>query len=371
MGGLLLSACAPGDRADKVLQNYQWRMSNVFELEEADLASAVSGLQPRFPLRRSLIQAIPPLNINLLEFLQLSRCELQRLLGQRNSSLGLVMPVSQRFLYELSFLELAQICIIELERLSRLQPVNDEDARLSLVRLLQAAVTHKQQWLAASYWNALWGSDEFQLLFSTATPMPRVSGLQLQPVALEEALEWLTAGSSFWQQQPRDARNRQLEQALAVVGSEKYLGQLRLAMVTISRVLASTTDAVAGAQQRRSICLQHTLSPRGTIMQRVFLRYYIGEVQPLISLVHQRVSSLRPLLSRALQVAEQLPAGQPPASLEDYWQRVWADRADSEWGQYSRAVADHTRMWQRLLKQCGLQPGASPDAEQAFWPAET
>ncbi|WP_460853225.1 DUF3080 family protein [Pseudomaricurvus hydrocarbonicus] len=327
-----------------LLDDYHYRMNNVFDSGTNKELSVPPLPSIRFPRRRELLQPTPAININLLEFLRLSSCDLQRLLGQRNSSLGNVMPSSQRFLYELSFLELAQTCI------ASLQP---KSAAADLVDTLTAAVVEKQKHLDAYYWNATWGSEEFQKLFSTAAPLPGLSFLQRQPAALEASLEALLAGSEHWRQQLLEEREAAFEQALAVVGSDRYLGQMRLSMWHARHVLAQVKVIVEEAQNTRAICLQGRVTPAGRIMERVFYRYYIGQVQPVLSLTSQRVDRLRSQLQGSLSRG-------PAVVTEGYWRQVWDDAPESEWGQFRQAIAGHTRMWQGLLKHCGLRPGVRP-----------
>jgi hypothetical protein len=89
----LLSSCGQRQGLESLLDNYHYRLSNVFEFEHSDhLAEMNEDALPLYPSRRQLHQPLSPISVNLLEFLRLSRCDLQRLIGERNSSLGKFMP---------------------------------------------------------------------------------------------------------------------------------------------------------------------------------------------------------------------------------------------------------------------------------------
>ncbi|MYM63233.1 DUF3080 family protein [Pseudomaricurvus sp. HS19] len=346
---LLLTGCQPRHDGAALLDDYAWRMSNVFGFDWQ--APALPVLQPPYPGRRQLQRSVTTTSINLLDFLKLSPCDLQRLLGERNSSLGKVMAESQRLAYELAFIESANRCIRQLQA--------DGDTS-GLVQILSAAVRSKRASLADVHWNATWASPEFQTLFSEADH-PVVASYWQQPLTeLLESLESLLGGPGNWQPGAEESwqslRSRR-EQQLGVVARGNYLGQLRREMFQARLYLQAVERQVRERQARRPVCLMQRLSDDGRVMQRVMLRSYIGEVQPLLSALDRRLLQLRPLLQASLQQQSGLP--QPMA---DYWQQVWSEDAGSEWQAFRAAVASHTRMWQELLHHCGLQPGTPAGA---------
>ena len=341
----VLAACTPRDRADQVLENYRYRLSNVFELTAtSDHLQLLEPLRISYPEQRQLKREIPALNINLLDFLRLSRCDLQRLLGERNSSLGMVMADSQRWLYEREFIQLAHRCIATL--------ADDPEAQ-DLIVMLTQAIQHKQTHLAAQYWNATWGSSEFQTLFSLGAYPLTLAELRQRPVVLEQALQTLASTDSRWQRWSPEQRRQKLEQSLAVVGSEKYLGRLRMTMNLVTQELDYLSEKIAVAQARQKICPAGYLSKRGKVMETVFQRFYITEVQPLASYLHQRVEAMRSLLLS-------IGGGDWPQPLQAYAGEVWGESPTSEWGQFKHSVQVHTRLWQDLLKSCGKAPGSRP-----------
>ncbi len=351
-------SCTPADRTDAIFENYLYRMSNVFLFDEVKLSMSESEL---FPSRRQLQYHPPQLSINLLDFLRLSRCELQRLLGERNSSLGMTMANSQRWLYELSFIELAEQC---------LQTLADRSETADLRRQLQLALIQKRSNLEAIYWNTVWGSEEFQYVFSTGVAPVTQQQLKSRPIVLEQALIELLAGVEYWQSQDDDQRRSRFEAQLSVLASEKYFGQLRVSMNLARAYLQAIEREVMAKEESVPLCGPSRQSERAEIMERVFLRYYIGAVQPQLSGLHQRIMQMREIFlegpaNEFVRVADathsesfpaELVGSTPEQALMGYWQAVWAQTADSEWGLYQQAVSAHTRMWQDILGRCDRMP---------------
>tara|TARA_B100000446_G_scaffold27267_1_gene22413 strand:- start:8351 stop:9439 length:1089 start_codon:yes stop_codon:yes gene_type:complete len=351
-------SCTPINRADAIFEDYLYRMSNVFQFDE--IALPVVTIES-FPSRRKLQYQPPQLSLNLLEFLRLSRCELQRLLGARNSSLGITMANSQHWLYELSFIELAQQCLQTLASSSKTEGLRQQ---------LELALMQKRSSLEEIYWNATWGSEEFQYVFSAGiTPMTQQQ-LELRPIVLEQALIELLAGANYWQSLSDDERRTRFESQLAVLASEKYLGQLRVSMNLARQYLLAIERAVTDMEDSSPLCGTARLSRRTEIMERVFMRYYIGAVQPMLSGLHQRIEQIREVFmaAPATEIVRAADADDrsfaqsgfvgttQEHALIDYWQAVWADRAGSEWRLYQQAISSHTLMWQDVLRRCDRLP---------------
>ncbi len=355
--GLCVS-CTPVDRTDAIFENYLYRMSNVFQFDHVTLTELPGE---SFPPRRRLQFQLPQQSINLLEFLRLSRCELQRLLGARNSSLGITMANSQRWLYELSFIELAQQCLQTL--------ANNSDAA-DLRQQLKLVLAQKHRSLEEVYWNALWGSEEFQHVFSVGVMPVTQQQLTSRPILLEQAMVELFAGVEYWQSMDDALRRSKFESQLAVLESAKYLGQLRVSMNLAQGYLQAIEKAVVGGENVNPLCGSIRVSERAEVMERVFLRYYIGEVQPILSGLHQRIEQMRKVLIAApatelFRTADTDNGRSAESALGEslqeqvlisYWQAVWADTGHSEWGRYRQSVNSHTQMWQDILSRCGRMP---------------
>ncbi len=332
---LAIAGCSQHE-ADALLANYQWRMGNALavSIEPANNLPAVV-----YPRRRDLQLDIPAVKINLLQFLRLSQCELQRLLGERNSNLGRLMPASQQLVYQQQFMQLAEACLSQLVV---------EDSGRDLQQALRKALASKQEHLPALVWNATFASDEFRhLLGSAHTPSGLDDGVPSELLnALANVLELVAQG--------RDANWQPVESYLQIIGADTYGGQLVLSQQRLLQMLAPVTQALEAATAAHAVCPQGRTTPQARILQNVFYKYYIGQVQPYIAQVYQHSAALQKRLAGLYTATDSVAS---PAFTR-YWNATWANDSDSVWQDFLRQVAAHTVAWQQQLQQCGMRPGA-------------
>ena len=102
-----LSGC--NSNAPKALLNdYTQRMSNVLDIEIA--ASDPNINLPSFPDKRDRFVSTNDIRQGLWEVLDFRQCDMLSIISERNSSLGKVMPASQKMRYELRFIKALQDC---------------------------------------------------------------------------------------------------------------------------------------------------------------------------------------------------------------------------------------------------------------------
>jgi hypothetical protein len=285
------------------------------------------------------VQTTAPTKINLLDFLKLSSCDLQRHIGQRNSSLGLFLEPSQRLIYEYKFIDLGDICLQTLA-------VDSE-----LYNLLEEALIVKREQLAIVRWNAVFASDEFSVLFSLSTEPLNVEEVMLEPNELYAALDdiYQYANASVMSTADEFA----LEQAFSVVVSSKRLGQIRHSLQLSRLFLAEADKLLTSRLSTRPLCFNERPNQKFDIVQTVFLKYYINEIQPYIAKLHQQSE---PILKRIERLRNQLNSDQRMSlAFDDFWSGVFVSE-DSEWQLFNAAIKQHTINWQHLLTQCGRLP---------------
>ncbi|UTA48083.1 DUF3080 domain-containing protein [Simiduia sp. 21SJ11W-1] len=355
-GTVLIPACVKNERIEAKFENYHYRLSNVFDFERRPIVITPPS---RYPTERALLYQEPELQIDLLDFLRLSPCELQRLLGERNSSLGRLQPPSLRWVYHLEFIAQARACIESL-------PAGQLRAAL-----VQASAT-KQAFLLRARANVTWGSAEFQQLFSGAQRPGEVlvaSANQAQALRELQALlaEQLQAAGS---PEPRNFSHAStaLEQRLAVIGAYNGAGRLAADMATGGQWLEQLNQQLVRAAARRPLCPKGRLTERGKTMERVFQLFYVGEIQPWLSQISQRRwrlgAALQALMALEPAASPSAPAGAYtagalPDALVRYWQQVWDLSAPaSTAARFDRATRAHVQFWQTQLRQCGRMPGA-------------
>jgi Protein of unknown function (DUF3080) len=343
---LALPACTDQQSLESSMESYRYRLGNVFQVEFQSLSSQLSSPQllPQYPSRRDLQLPLQPIAVNLLEFLRLSRCDLQRLIGARNSSLGRVMADSQKLIYHQRFISLAEICI------RQLRDVENE----SLAAKVESARRVKVADTPAAVWNASFASQEFQELFSVAASPLTLLEAQQDAAVLVSAIE--TLGRLLQLSSALDSG--ELEAQYAVIGSDKYLGRLLRSQWQLAHELDSLSDQIERTLAARSMCLKPQPTAQAKVMQRVFLRFYIGEVQPYIGGVYRQGRDFKVLIESLLKTVlseRSISQSEPFAA---YWWQSWAEHnPESVWSRFNASVQRHTLLWQNLLEQCGLRPG--------------
>jgi len=335
------ASCQFSDGAKAPFENYLYRLSNSLDIPASVVNKELSGESGkevesaqlvRYPSLRDLSHAIPPVNINLIEFFSLSSCDLQRHVGQRNSSLGRFMKPSQTLLYEYEFIRLAELCLPSLE------PGSD------LYKVLFEALTLKKEQLSLVKWNALFASEEMAKLFSLGAQSLSFEHLKSTPSTLYEAFETISLFSNNSITDPVA-----IEGAYAVISSSKRIGELRLSMQMVTQYL-SRADALLGYRvSNKPLCINEKSNPKFDVVNTVFMKFYIGEIQPYIALLYQQEKILFEKTDKLVSSLK------PTSAFQAFWDQVYkAD--DSEWNKFDRAIQQHTKNWQALLSQCGRLP---------------
>ena len=333
---LLLTSCSADKTAQSVFDNYLNRLSNSLkvEIEEIEVAGtkAIDGTLRPYPRKSSLVYEIPSVDINILQFLQLSKCELQRLIGHRNSSLGKLMTGYHTLLYEHEFLILAQQCRATLEP--------DE----SLYDELTKAIEHKQKYQNQVRWNETFAGNELRYLFSLGTEPLTPQQLSHHPTELSTALESLNT----WLLEP-SVNGSGLQQAYKAFEARKYIGELRLTMAMAMSKLAQADALLDQRLTQKPLCYNQRANHQSKIVNNVFFKFYIGEVQPMLAQLHQQGKAVFGLID---ELQKHMAT---PDLFTEFWAEVYTSE-DSEWQDFNAAIAKHTKSWQDLFNQCGGLP---------------
>lgn len=336
---LTLAGCDPFSDARPMMDEYVERVARVLETDPvlSDLPAA-----NQLPRRRDRVLDMPELEMGMLDFLSLYGCQLQLVVGEKTSVMGRVMQPLNRLRYEIRFIESARECLPDIE---------DEE----FAEELADAIDSKQASLPIAIWNATWGVEEIERLFTLAKgyyPVAAegntVSDLALDIDRLNNTVAALQEGN--------------LEVSLDYAGEvhQRWQAEFRAGQLINSALLltARLRDGTALLNQRiegRPLCLNGQPNNQSDIVQNMFFSVYIGEVQPYMSAVNQgRAALIEPFEQLAQQQREVMP--EP----FERWHRRHLSQAGAQslWQALDRAMAEHTRAWQQLLGQCGLRPGA-------------
>ncbi|ABC28691.1 conserved hypothetical protein [Hahella chejuensis KCTC 2396] len=341
LASLSLTAClGPPDTSAELFQDYRDRLERVldtdFPVAERTLPVEV------YPRSKVLLRDVAELKINLLDFLGLTDCELNRLVGFRNSSLGKMMPASQKWLYEQQFLSLGEACLTTLES-------QEEEADLAVE--LRQALASKREEIRNVAWNATWAGPEWQALMSQ-----KEGGFELGFQA-GDWVELSLALSSFaeWSARP--------ESASINADSLEALNRRLLTYPMVGRLLVSTEEAsaqmgaiVEGLRRRlaeRPLCVSGAPTERSRILQNVLVNIYIVRVQPYLAQLEKARREWLPPLQRSYEHLQ----GDQSVALRAFAQRYLQEGESSLWREFRHTAAAHAAVWTEMLAQCGMAPG--------------
>ncbi|PSL14861.1 Protein of unknown function (DUF3080) [Marinobacterium halophilum] len=339
---LLLSGCsAEGPEAQ--LKDYAKRVSNAIDY---DFDVQFNHTLPAYPPKRLQQLTVTEQREGLIDVLDLRPCGLLELIGERNSSLGVMAPSSQRLIYELSFLPRLRHCIHELDRTE----ANDDTENL-LQRLRQIEET-KHRNLPSVISNAIFSADEISAQFAL-NAAPLTTETLAQSSNLLPAFERFThlANISQQAQWPEPPWTHDLETSYASFYQSDFGAGWLKSLSLLTQTLDQTANAIHARLDQRPICFNRTPTPQAAIIRTVFQRYYAQELQPWMSAVHRNGTQWR---QQWLTLLEQLPT--TPA-VEQYFMALFGPQNGSLWQAYTEARTRHTDAWQRLLGDCGMMPG--------------
>lgn len=334
----LLAGCDPFSAPASMMDEYVERTARVLELEP-DLSQVPAA--PRLPRRRERQLGVPALEIDMLDFLALYGCELQVVVGEKNSIMGRVMQPLNRLRYELRFIIAARDCLPEIDR-------------KDLARSVRDAIEGKLESLPVVVWNATWGVEEIESLMTLSKGAVPVAATGATAAALGKDLERVNDAV-------RRLNRELLELDLAFIGRvhQQWEVEYRGGQAINSAVLlaARLEDATALIRQRiegRPLCFGGKPNEQARIVRGMFFSVYVERVQPYLADIQRvRTELIEPLATLAGLQQEVMPE-----AFRSYYRQALAESGDSVWGRLDQATGAHTKAWQQLLEQCGMRPGA-------------
>ncbi|MDM8349845.1 DUF3080 family protein [Pseudomonas sp. sp1636] len=338
---LILSACQPADDGLALQADYLQRLSNAVEGDAAVVFDKAQLTRYRLPPRRERVVAIPEIRIGLLDLLlDVRRCPaLQQQISLRNSSLGKQLVPSSRLGYEGDLLRAIEAC------LPRLSSEKEQKLR----RMLTGVAVEKRTQLPSVFWNALNASQEVERYLRFADQaLPTAPGED--DAALAALAQLAAMANALPQSLPPPTA--ELDPLFFALHASPQGGQLISSLASLTHTLDEGSRLLEERQLQRPVCPQGQATPRGRILQNIFVKYYAGGLQPYLAQVHQRgqpwSSSLRQLSA----------AAEVPAATRNYLLNL-AGPGQSLWVDFQAATSRHVHAWQDSLQSCGLAPGQS------------
>ena len=326
---LVLTGCGDTSSAPQNVQEYLNRLSTItgMPLPAAPPPHNESLAIPRDPILK------PPASsqINLIEFLSLSGCELQVNLGRRNTQLGRTASPSQRLLLDLEFLDLAPACITLLQ----------ERGDTELANTLEQASKERMDLLPMSLYQSILQGPEWQLFWERPTALGDYPASTSSLIA--ESLSRLIDLSVAWLDGDWSASNREFELLLSDLRAGDG-GPLLLAHYRASGALQRATELLQGTQSTAPLCPYGQPTDRSRALEQVVTRFLIGGVQPWLVTLRQRKELLLPPIKKLEQsLASELT--------DEY--RHWIATRDAVLDGLNAVTRSHIAQIQAALADCG------------------
>lgn len=332
-----LSGCNPFSAPESLMDEYVERTARV--LDQPYELSSIPATDP-LPRRRDRVLDMPDVELGMLDFLSLFGCELQIVAGERASVLGRVMQPANRLRYEVRFIEAAGECLPE---------IDDETLRQEVAQALDS----KRASLPVAVWNATWGVEEMEGLFTRTEglyplePESGIANLATDLDALNVMLQPLLAGDTDVDLQPLGAIHQQWQ-------AHQAAGQLILSARMLTTRLNDASDVIQSRLEGRPLCLDGKPNNQSDIVQGMFFSVFIDRVQPYLARVRRGRDDIIEPLSRLASRQQAVM----PGSFLPWYQRYLALEGESLWAELDASQGRHVELWQRLLEQCGMRPGS-------------
>ena len=308
------------------VERYAVSLARVLDQPIGD-ANVVS--RPKLPKVRELHQEIEPINIDLLDFLQLGECELQQVVAEQNSSLGRFAAESRLLALDVLFIQLASQCIARLS------------AESELAKTLEQARVEKRRNLGKRLWNAILAGPEYRLFWQVELadyPERFDSRVEFALQQLDTSITDIMMG--------RETDWRSMEHSLEVLRNGEG-GALLESWRVVSMQLDLATEVLKARAVRRPLCFADMVNPKAEIFRTVVLDTFVGGVQGDLAVLNRRYYDL---LVPIRNIERQLEH----VETESY-QRFRQQR-DKMLEAARASVTAHVAALRPLMVQCGFLP---------------
>jgi hypothetical protein len=343
------SACTEPNTLDKQWRDYHNRLERVLQRK----STAIEQVNfPRLPRTRDVDLEFHNSGIDLLDFLRLRNCALRDTIAQRNSILGRHADAASRLIFDLRFISQTPACLQTLEN----------EGLAELAAQLRSAAELKRKELPARIFSASFIGPEFRELWHQPTSLSHypLSGKDPSIAALARWQDW----QGQWLNQP---------QAMAQWSSSVWqdysnailstLGEIRLgnggsllaAQLINLKGLTTASDIIQQRIKGRPLCLRPFPVPAAEHFRGALGSVFINQLQKQASAINQHQFALMEMIAETentLLAAMNTNDLSIPAAFIS-----WQTERDTLLTATKNAQREHVRLAEKLLSQCGLQPG--------------
>ena len=323
-----LIGCAEPNTGPAHLDEYLKRLSTVTGIEPLP---GTSDDTKRFDLPwEDDIELTTSGQIDLIDFLSLSGCELQVNLGRRNTQLGRTASPSQRLLLDLEFMDLAPECI------SLLRERGEDE----LASTLADVSVEREALLSKSTAQAILMGPEWRLFWERPATLGNYPAETSSAIA--QSLNRLRDLTQSWLDGNWQASNREFELLLSDLRAGDG-GALLAAHSLVSQQLQRANKLLARAQTTAPLCPYGTATDRSRALEQVVARVFVGAVQPWLVQLRQRTELL-------LAPVKNLEAPLSDALSPRY--RAWVLERDELLTNQTEPIRAHIANIQATLARC-------------------
>jgi hypothetical protein len=279
----VLTGCS--DPAQSLMDDYTSRLSRTLALELQEPAPLDLRPLPSITTTRA---DITERSITLVELVATRACGLDVLLGERNSSLGKVMPPSQRLKYELAFLKQVQPCL------------TDPDIAPDLQQKLAVIASDKARQIDKHWQNFLQQDETLRQQLHPYRSLSEPNSVAGVAETMQALHSLLALQKSIVQQNWQQASSINPEQALEALYKANTLSQLQQSLGFSQNWLQSLNQQLEQIDLKAQ-CPVGKSSDKAEILNTILLQYFIGKVQVYLAQVDGTYQQLYPLLLKLYQ----------------------------------------------------------------------
>jgi len=317
-----------GNGPEQALEEYLERLGQTLQVEVPPVTPIPLPLPPR---PGAMQVEFPSSDLDALDFLALTGCEVQVTIGKRNSSLGRMAAPSQRLLLELEYLRLAPECI----------GYQRHEGRDNLADTLLDAWQAKRDQLPGLIFNGTLAGPEYRQFWrATIAPgdYPAATGSQVI-----SALEAINSLAQQWLDGDYRADNLQFEILLGEVATGDG-GALMEALALQYAWLAAADNIVSDRQSQGPLCAPGSRFEAADTLPKVVRKFFVDGIQPhSAALGHRYYQLLPPVLVLEALLENTLPS--PFLS--------WREQRQVSLDNYMAAPRQHVKSLQAILAPCG------------------
>jgi hypothetical protein len=332
-------ACGNGDTAEAILADYLKRVERATGIQ-SKLSSPVILLP--YPSHREQNLPSAPLRMGMMNFAKLYTCDLFKLINERNSIMGRVMPISQKLVYEIKFLQNAQVCY---QTLAAAAAPNEE-----FLSLFAEIIEKKRDNLPVIFWQATLNSPELRKLFSLAVPPLNPRDNQVF-VNAQQGMAYFQKLGEHLNSLSLDIDKEKLEAHYYQLQRDQYGGRLLQSVAQLTETLNRAAYSLENLVKDTTLCLQNKPTQQAIILNSVFKKFYAQRVGAYISQIHQQGKAWLADINTLVQ----LQAVKLPLAFVRYRAQMLTS-SGGLWQRFDAAIQRHTQAWQTVLSQCGLMP---------------